>query len=971
MRDALLMTSSRRLALGVGVVAMLAVMALLLSPPFPLFAPGSAGMVTTHLLLELVSVLVSVLVVVIAWHAFSSEDRRMAPALIYSFTVVAGVDIVHAMSYEGMPDFGSPSSTSKAIFFWFMGRGFELLGVGLLAWQVSLPGRRWHWQLGALLTVALLFAVGTWRLHWFPQTFVPGQGVTPFKAAVEWLLCAGNLLAAWHFWRTAESARGGPRHYYFAAACLVMGLGELSFTTYVDTSDAVVILGHLFKVAAYTLIYAGTFRLGMREPYELLRRSERALRYKQAELDEVLRQVPAGVARLDREGRYRYVNAQLANMLGQRADQIVGRSLEDVVQPARRAEVSYRWARAIAGQTTSYEGQVRQDGDRPIYSSVSIAPEYGPDGTIIGAIAVAIDTTDLHQLQLQVASSLQEVQDLKVALDAHAIVAITDPQGVITSVNDRFCEISQYSRDELLGQNHRIINSGHHPASFFVGLWQTISSGQVWTGEICNRAKDGSLYWVSTTIVPYMDASGLPVRYVAIRADITERKRVEQQVEQMAYQDALTGLPNRRLFMDRLQQHLVASARNEQYGALLFLDLDHFKDVNDTLGHEQGDELLKLVADRLRATVRQSDTVARLGGDEFVVLLADLGPAQIDATTQAGLLGESILQALCQPYALGRSELNNGCSIGLVMYLGQTLQADELLKQADIALYQAKDAGRQTLCFFDPAIQAAFEKRMALEKDLRVALARHQFEIHYQPIVNSQRVTVAVEALLRWRQPERGLVSPVDFIPLAEKTGLIVPIGLWVIEQACAQLQAWRDDPQRCSWQIAVNVSARQFRQADFVPLVIAAMDRCGVGPGYLKLELTESSLQEKLQETVSKMKLLRARGVRFAIDDFGTGYSSLSYLKELPIHVLKIDRSFVEHVDTAEDDVAIAKTILSLAEHLGLDVVAEGVETESQFLTLRAFGCPLFQGYLLGRPVLVQDLKANPAPAASVSLLK
>jgi len=299
-----------------------------------------------------------------------------------------------------------------------------------------------------------------------------------------------------------------------------------------------------------------------------------------------------------------------------------------------------------------------------------------------------------------------------------------------------------------------------------------------------------------------------------------------------------------------------------------------------------------------------------------------------------------------------------------VMYQGQG-QVDELLKQADIALYQAKGAGRAMLCFFDPAIQTAFEKRMALEADLRLALDQGQFQIFYQPIVNSRRTTVSVEALLRWRHPERGMVSPGDFIPLAEKTGLIVPIGLWVIEQACAQMAQWREDQQRSAWQIAVNVSARQFRQPDFVPQVMATMDRHQIRAGQLKLEITESSLQDKLNETVEKMKQLRAQGVRFAIDDFGTGYSSLSYLKELPIHVLKIDRSFVSHVDTNEDDTAIAKTILSLAAHLGLDVVAEGVETESQFITLRAYGCHLFQGYLLGWPVPADELvRGRPALA-------
>ena len=358
--------------------------------------------------------------------------------------------------------------------------------------------------------------------------------------------------------------------------------------------------------------------------------------------------------------------------------------------------------------------------------------------------------------------------------------------------------------------------------------------------------------------------------------------------------------------------------------------------------------------------MRQSDTVARLGGDEFVVLLQDLGGTELEATTRAGLLGEEILQSLSESYRLPGGEVSSTPSIGVVMFRGPQVTVDELLKQADLAMYQAKEAGRSTVCFFDPRVQAAFAERMALEADLRQALAGGQFVLYYQPIVDDQRRTVCMEALLRWQHPVRGLVSPAAFVPLAEKNGLIVPIGLWVIEQACRQLLRWRSEPAQRDWQLAVNVSARQFRQGDFVAQVIALMDRFEVGVGQLKLEITESLLQDNLQDTVHKMKLLRARGVRFAIDDFGTGYSSLSYIKELPMHVLKIDRSFVDRVDADESDAAISRTILALALHLGLDVIAEGVETESQFATLRGFGCRLFQGYLFGRPA--------PLPAAEVA---
>lgn len=959
---------ARRSALVVCGVALLTLLAASALPRFSLFSHQESGeLLVLHLLLEMFSVVVSVLVVVMAWHAFSREQRQASHALIYGFSVVAGVDLLHAVSYPGMPDLFSPAGTDKAIFFWFMGRSFELLAVWLVALRWQLPGRQWQWQIAALGTTAVLFVVGTWRLDWFPLTFIPGQGVTPFKAAVEWVLCGGNLLAAGYFWLAARRPGGGPRDYYFAAACFVMGLGELTFTSYLAVSDFLVIFGHLFKVASYALIYAGVFALGLRDPYVRLQRSEAALRSHQAQLDAVLSHVPAGVARLDRQGRYLYVNHRLAQRLGRSADEILGRPFEEIVASERRAEVSYHWALALAGQSSAYEGQTYVIDGKPNHASAWMAPERDAQGNVVGVIAVVLDTTEQRLLQQQLMESLHEVEDLKSALDAHAIVAITDVRGQIVSVNDKFCQISKYSREELIGQTHRIINSGHHPHSFFQELWRTISAGGIWTGEICNRAKDGELYWVNTTIVPYMGSDGRPQRYVAIRADITERKRYELKVQELAYHDALTGLPNRLLLMDRLQQLLASVTRSGRLGALLYMDLDHFKEVNDTLGHEQGDDLLRQVGQRLRASVRETDTVARLGGDEFVVLLTDLGGDEVAATTQAGLLGEELLHTLSQPYQLTGGLINNTPSIGVVMIRGTTQNTDELLKQADIALYQAKDSGRATLCFFDPAIQAAFERRMALEADLRQALAQGEFHLHYQPVVDEAHRVVMVEALLRWQHPSRGMVSPAEFIPLAEKTGLIVPVGMWVIEQACAQLQQWQIHRVKSSWQIAVNVSARQFRQDDFVAQVVGLMERYQVGAGHLKLELTESSLQDNLQETVRKMRDLRMQGVRFAIDDFGTGYSSLSYLKELPIHVLKIDRAFVQNIASSSEDAAIARAILTLAWSLGLDVVAEGVETEAQFSALRSFGCPLFQGYFFSRPVPEPELQDALRPQLAV----
>lgn len=575
----------------------------------------------------------------------------------------------------------------------------------------------------------------------------------------------------------------------------------------------------------------------------------------------------------------------------------------------------------------------------------------------IGQQIAQHDTTEQHLLFLQLSASMKEITELKKAVDAHAIVAVTDVRTVIVGVNEKFCEVSGYSESELIGQSLRLVRSDHHPEGFYSDMWRTITQGRIWNGECCNRARDGSLYWIDAAIVPTLDDAGKPIRYIAICTDITQRKRAELQVQQMAYQDVLTGLPNRRLLIDRLGQQMAASARSQRFCALMFLDLDHFKEVNDSLGHESGDALLHEAAVRMQQCVRGSDTVARFGGDEFVVLLPDVGNSLVDATSHAGKLGEGILCALSTAYRLQDTDVVCTPSIGITIFNGQALGITELLKQADIALYQAKQAGRNTVCFFDPAIQRSFERRMGLEADLRKAMVNREFEVFYQPITNHQRKRIGVEALLRWRHPHNGLVSPADFIPLAETTGLIVPLGLWVIEQACQTLAQWQTDPVRRSWSIAVNVSERQFRHPDFVADVIGAIEAERIRPGLLKLEVTEGSLQTDLHGTVDKMNQLRAWGVRFSIDDFGTGYSSLSYLKELPIHTLKIDRAFVKNIDSSEGDAVIARTILALAEQLGLEVVVEGVETDAQFQILCDLGCNQFQGYLLGRPVPVDQL--------------
>ena len=475
--------------------------------------------------------------------------------------------------------------------------------------------------------------------------------------------------------------------------------------------------------------------------------------------------------------------------------------------------------------------------------------------------------------------------------------------------------------------------------------------------EMKRTKGDGLPLWVSISGEPIFDQEGRFTGYRGVARNITERKQAEAEIQRLAFYDELTGLPNRRLLMDRLACALTQSAGDGSHGALLFLDLDNFKAINDTLGHEWGDRLLVQVAQRLSACVRASDTVARLGGDEFVVVLQALHTLQAEAAAEAENLAQKVLAALNDPYQIEGCEILSTPSIGIALFSDAHQTVQELLKRADLAMYQAKAQGRNMWCFFDPAMQVAASERSALEGDIRQGLLRQEFLLHYQPVVDESGLVLGAEALVRWLHPQRGMVSPADFIPLAEQTGLILGLGHQVLVMACRQLAQWAGDPATSWWTLAVNLSAQEFRQPDFVQQVVSVLSDAGADPAKLTLELTESLLLQDVEGSILKMQALRKLGVGFSLDDFGTGYSSLSYLKRLPLDQLKIDQSFVRDVLTDPNDATIACTIITLAHSLGLEVVAEGVETDGQRLFLLRNGCQKFQGYLFGRPGLAKLL--------------
>jgi diguanylate cyclase (GGDEF)-like protein/PAS domain S-box-containing protein len=561
-------------------------------------------------------------------------------------------------------------------------------------------------------------------------------------------------------------------------------------------------------------------------------------------------------------------------------------------------------------------------------------------------LTVTHDISDRKQIEDQLRKLSQAVEQ------SPESIIIANPASQIEYVNQAFCRNSGYQSAEVVGKTPEFLDSGKTRPEVIAGLREAMKAGRPWQGEFHNRRKDGSEYTEFAVVAPIRNDAGEVTSFVAVQQDITERVLAERKIQQLAFYDQLTGLPNRTLLQDRLRQAATACVRTGAHGVLMMIDLDHFKLLNDTLGHDFGDELLKQVATRVGACVRRGDTLARLGGDEFMLVMGSLPANAEEAATYAQGIARKILAALQGDFELDGVAHHCSASIGVTLFDSDRTSNDELMKQADLAMYKAKERGRDAVCFFDPQMESAVRQRSALEKDLRRALEERQFLLLYQPQVDMDGRIFGVEALVRWRHPQRGLVAPAEFIPVAEETGLILPLGREIFDLALAQMARWSRHPSTAHLSVAVNVSARQIRQADFVDQVLDALARSGAPASLLELELTESLLIDNAEDIIGKMSALKERGVGFSLDDFGTGFSSLTYLKRLPLDQLKIDQSFVRDVLTDANDAAIARTIVALAASLGLGVLAEGVETEAQRRFLANAGCGAYQGYLFSRPV-------------------
>lgn len=670
-------------------------------------------------------------------------------------------------------------------------------------------------------------------------------------------------------------------------------------------------------------------------------------------LQAIIETEPECITITDAQGRLLEMNsAGLAMIEADSLAQVMGRSVLEFVAPEYHEAFNNAHQRVIAGRAETLEFVIVGFNGRRVWAEAHGAPMQEKNGITV-CLGVTRDISERKRAE-------SEMRIAATAFESQEGIMVTDANNVILRVNHAFTKITGYHAGEVVGKTPSLLNSGRQDKVFYKDMWASINNTGAWEGEIWNRRKNGEIYPEHLTITVVYDAAGVKTNYVATLTDITMNKAASEEIKNLAFYDSLTHLPNRRLLLDRLQQALAVSERSKKKGAVLFIDLDHFKNLNDSLGHAVGDLLLQQVARRLSDCVREGDTVARIGGDEFVLLLEDLDANTIETAKKTELIGYKILETLNQPYLLDAHEYHCSPSIGATIFDAHQFEIEELLKQADIAMYEAKKSGRNALCFFDPIMQEAINNRVELERELRNAISAEQFKLHYQIQVDKTGYPLGAEALIRWHHPERGMISPAQFIPLAEETGLIIPIGQWVLEVACAQLKQWQQHTDTRHLTLSVNVSAKQFHQAGFAEQIKAALEKHAINPMLLKLELTESILLENVDAIIETMNALRKIKVHFSLDDFGTGYSSLQYLKTLPIYQLKIDQSFVRDIADDINNQAIVRTIIAMAHTLNLNVIAEGVETEAQRQLLLSNGCNTYQGYLFGKPLPIDAFELS-----------
>ncbi|MHB1605169.1 MAG: EAL domain-containing protein [Leptospirales bacterium] len=666
---------------------------------------------------------------------------------------------------------------------------------------------------------------------------------------------------------------------------------------------------------------------------------------------------PVGYFTLTREAMIKELNLTGASLLGGDRKKLMNRRFSSMVALEDRD----RWYRHFL-HTLHHEGTHRCE--------LTLTRE---DRTVFHGLLHCSRVSDILSTEVRIAlvdvseriKSEEELRIAAIAFESQDAIAVTDAKGVILRINQSFTHLTGYTQEEVVGKTPMILHSGHHDHSFFHNQQVALKETNFWQGEMWNRRKNGKIHAEWVTISAVIDNDNRTTHYVYTFSDITRHPENEAEIHRLAYYDPLTHLPNRRMLLDRIEQALATSSRNGTYGAILFLDLDHFKSINDTKGHDVGDQLLVDVAHRLHNALREGDTisrventVSRLGGDEFVVVLEDLSENSRDAALQTRQVAEKLKETLSQPYTLPSTQLFCTTSIGVTLFYKHDLRINTLLKQADLALFQAKKNGGNTLQFFDHDMQNAIEQRKVLEYSLGQALDQSQLQFYYQALTDSDQRIVGAEALLRWEDPERGVKTPCDFLRLAEDTGLIQPIGHWVLETACVQIKSWAQNPVSRDLQLFINISSVQFRHPDFVSDLKNILAQTGADPTRLTIDLREDLLLDQVEQTASIVQELTSLGVSLSLDGFGTGLSSLTSLRRLPVNRLKIDSSLIQKITTDQSDATIVSAIISMGTTIGLKIHAQGVETPEQMEFLKKHGCDTYQGFLISHPLPIEEFE-------------
>ncbi len=747
-------------------------------------------------------------------------------------------------------------------------------------------------------------------------------------------------------WVTLDGERWLSTYQAIFNTPLSVRVGRSEQALFARWNDRAAILAVL--VALLGVLVAGGRAVILRQLIRM-ERVQSALADQEHQFRTIVDNAPEGVWMIDAQRRTISVNPTLCRMLGYAPEEMMGRVPTTFADDGNSRFFDLQSARIEGTDSRSYETVLRCKDGTPLHAHFSVTTVRDEHSKVTAAIAFVIDLSDRLTME-------KRLREAATVFDSTTEgVVVTDVRGGILSVNRAFASITGYTEAEVLGRNPSLLKSGRHDDRFYSTLWHSLEQTGQWQGEIWNRRKNGEVYPEWLTINAVHDNTGQVSNYVAVFADITKLKQSQREIDHLAHHDPLTALPNRLLLNVTLSQSLRHAAREGQQVGVLFLDLDRFKVVNDSLGHPLGDQLLVEVARRLLGLVRAEDTVARLGGDEFVVVLEELRQAEDSAK-----VAKKLLEVLHQPFRVDGHELYLSGSVGICLYPNDGRDGQTLLKNADAAMYKAKEEGGNRYRFYTRELSVAINEQLAMENGLRQALYRNELVLHFQPQVTVEGGNVVgVEALVRWAHPERGLISPDRFIPLAEETGLIEPLGTWVLNEACATASRWQQRGIR-DIHMAINLSPRQFAQPDLAAQVRQALQVSGIEPNQLELEITETALMEQREHAQSILFALKEVGVSIAVDDFGTGYSSLAYLKQFPLDRLKIDREFIRDLPKSEMDGKIAATIIALGRNLGLEVLAEGVEAPAQLEFLHRERCTLYQGFYFGPPLPADELEAH-----------